>query len=40
MRITDLITGLSALLWAAAIGLIVLITVQAARGQKMKNGAQ
>ena len=38
MRITDLITGLSALLWAAAIGLIVLITVQAARGQKMKNG--
>ena len=38
MRITDLITGLSALLWAAAIGLSVLITVQAARGQKMKNG--
>ncbi|MDO9546215.1 MAG: prohibitin family protein [Pelolinea sp.] len=37
MRITDLITGLSALLWAAAIGLVVLITVQAARGQKMKN---
>ena len=38
MRITDLITGLSALLWAAAIGLVVFITVQAARGQKMKNG--
>jgi len=38
MRITDLITGLSALLWAAALGLVVLITVQAARGQKMKNG--
>ena len=38
MRITDLITGLSGLLWAAALGLIVLITVQTARGQKMKNG--
>ena len=38
MRITDIITGLSALLWAAAIGLVVFITVQAARGQKMKNG--
>ena len=38
MRITDLITGLSALLWAAALGLVVLISVQAARGQKMKNG--
>jgi len=38
MRITDLITGLSALLWAAALGLIVLITVQTSRGQKMKNG--
>jgi len=38
MKITDLITGLSGLLWAAALGLIVLITVQTARGQKMKNG--
>ncbi len=38
MRITNLITGLSALLWAAALGLVVLITVRAARGQKMKNG--
>ena len=38
MRITDLITGLSALLWAAALGLSALITVQATRGQKMKNG--
>ena len=38
MRITDFITGLSALLWVAAIGLFVLITVQTARGRKMKNG--
>ena len=38
MRITDLITGLSALLWVATLGLVVLISVQAARGQKMKNG--
>jgi len=38
MRITDLIAGLSALLWAAVLGLIVLITVQTSRGQKMKNG--
>jgi len=38
MKITDFITGLSALLWAAALGLVVLIAVQAARGQKMKNG--
>ena len=38
MRITDLITGLSALLWAAAIGLIALITIQTSRGQKMKYG--
>jgi regulator of protease activity HflC (stomatin/prohibitin superfamily) len=38
MRITDIITGLSALLWAATIGLVVFIIVQAARGQKMKNG--
>ncbi len=38
MRITDLISGLSALLWAAALGLIVLIAVQTSRGQKMKNG--
>jgi len=38
MRITDLVTGLSALLWAAVLGLIVLITVQTSRGQKMKNG--
>ena len=38
MRVTDLITGLSALLWTAALGLFVFITVQAARGQKMKNG--
>ena len=37
MRITDIITGLSALLWAAALGLFILITVQAARGQKIKN---
>ena len=38
MRITDFIAGLSALLWVAALGLFVLITVQAARGRKMKNG--
>ena len=38
MRITDLITGLSGLLWAAVLGLIVLITVQTSRGQKIKNG--
>jgi len=37
MRITDVITGFSALLWAATIGFIVLTTVQAARGQKLKN---
>jgi len=38
MRITDLITGLSILLWMAALGFIALMTVQASRGQKMKNG--
>lgn len=37
MRITDVITGLSALLWAAALGSVILTTVQAARGQKLKN---
>jgi len=38
MRITDIIAGMSALLWMAVIGSIVLVTVQAARGQKLKNG--
>ncbi len=38
MRITDVLTGLSGLLWLGGIGLFVLITLQAARGQKMKNG--
>jgi len=37
MRITDIITGLSALLWAAALGLFILITVQSTRGQKIRN---
>lgn len=37
MRITDLITGLSILLWMAAIGFMVFSSVQAARGQKIKN---
>ena len=38
MRITDVLAGLSGLLWLGGIGLFVLITLQAARGQKMKNG--
>lgn len=37
MRITDLITGLSVLLWLAAVGFIVLTNVQASRGQRIKN---
>jgi len=37
MRITDVITIFSALLWAAALGTIILSFVQSARGQKMKN---
>ncbi len=38
MRITDLIAGLSAILWIAVMGSIVMVTVQAARGTKLKNG--
>lgn len=38
MRITDLIAGLSALLWMAALATIAMVAVQAARGQKLKNG--
>ena len=38
MRITDLIGALAGLLWMATLSVIVLTTVQAARGQKMKNG--
>ena len=37
MRITDILTGLSALLWLGVMAAIVLTTTQAARGQKVKN---
>lgn len=37
MRITDLIAGLAIVLWLGAIGTVVLSSVQAARGQKVKN---
>jgi len=36
MRITDLIAGLSGILWFAAVALIVFSTVQAARGKPLK----
>jgi regulator of protease activity HflC (stomatin/prohibitin superfamily) len=38
MRITDVIGGLSALLWVAVLAAIVMVTMQAARGTKLKNG--
>ena len=38
MRITDLIAGLSAILWVAVMASIVMVTVQASRGVKVKNG--
>jgi regulator of protease activity HflC (stomatin/prohibitin superfamily) len=38
MRITDLLAGFSGLLWLALIASIVLITFQASRGSKVKNG--
>jgi len=38
MRITDLLAGLSALLWFGVMASIVLVTIQTARGQKLKNG--
>lgn len=37
MRITDLITVLSVILWLAVLGIVILSSVQAARGQKIKN---
>ncbi|NPV40626.1 MAG: prohibitin family protein [Anaerolineae bacterium] len=37
MRITDLITVLSVILWLAVVGFVILSSVQAARGQKIKN---
>ena len=36
MRITDLIAGLSGILWFAAVALVVFSTVQAARGKPLK----
>ena len=38
MRITDLIAGLSAILWVAVMAAIVMVTLQASRGVKVKNG--
>jgi regulator of protease activity HflC (stomatin/prohibitin superfamily) len=38
MRITDLIAGLSAILWVAVMASIVIVTLQASRGAKVKNG--
>ena len=38
MRITDLIAGLSAILWVAVMASIVMVTLQASRGIKVKNG--
>ena len=38
MRITDLIAGLSAILWVAVMASIVMVTIQASRGVKVKNG--
>lgn len=38
MRITDLIAGLSAVLWVAVMASIVMVTIQASRGVKVKNG--
>lgn len=37
MRITDLLAGLSAILWLGVIAAIALTTVQASRGQKLMN---
>lgn len=37
MRITDLLAGLSALLWLGVMASIVLVSIQTARGQKLKN---
>ena len=38
MRITDLIAGLSAVLWVAVMASIIMVTIQASRGTKVKNG--
>ncbi len=38
MRITDLIAGLSAILWVAVMASIVMVAIQASRGTKVKNG--
>ncbi len=37
MRITDLITVISVLFWLAVLGVVILSSVQVARGQKLKN---
>ena len=37
MRITDVLTGFSLLLWVGAIGAVVLIVLQTSRGQQVKN---
>ena len=37
MRITDIFSGMSVLFWVAAAGFIAFASVQAARGQKIKN---
>jgi len=37
MRITDVLAGLSALLWFGVIAFIVMVAIQTARGQKLKN---
>lgn len=37
MRITDLITVISVVFWLAVLGVVILSSVQAARGQKIKN---
>jgi len=38
MRITVIFSGLAGLLWIGALGSIIMVSVQAARGQKIKNG--
>jgi hypothetical protein len=37
MRITDVLTGVSILLWLGVIGTIVLVFLQSSRGQQVKN---
>ena len=38
MRITVVLSGLAGLLWLGALGSIIMVSIQAARGQKIKNG--